>query len=373
MSEPFIPQADPRAGYLAAKAEIDAAVADVLAGGRYILGEAVGVFERAFADYCGVTQAVGVSSGTDAIALALRALGVGPGDGVVTVAHTAVATVAAVEMVGATPVLVDVDARSHTLDPSALAGVLTAPPAPIKAILPVHLYGHPADMAAICALAERFGLPVVEDASQAHGAAIAGKRVGGFGRLACFSLYPTKNLGALGDAGAITTDDPVLAERLRALRQYGWVTRDDSRAVGVNARLDELQAAILSVKLARLEADNGRRRQIAAAYDAALADLPLILPSAAPRVVHARHQYVVRTSRRDALREALTARGVGSAVHYPIPVHRQTAYAGRLLLAPSGLRISEALAGEILSLPIFPQLSDEQVARVIATVRAVLS
>lgn len=372
MSEPPVPQADPLAGYLAAKPEIDAAVAGVLASGRYILGEAVAGFERGFADYCGVAEAVGVSSGTDAIALALRALGVGPGDGVVTVAHTAVATVAAIEMAGATPVLVDIDPATYTLDPTALAKVLAAPPLPIKAVLPVHLYGHPADMAAICALAAQHDAVVVEDASQAHGAAIDGRRVGGFGALAAFSLYPTKNLGALGDAGVIATHDAGLAERLRALRQYGWTRRDDSLTPGVNARLDEIQAAILSVKLARLEADNAARRRIAAAYDAAFDGLPLALPAARAGVVHARHQYVVRTPSRDALREGLTRRGVGSSVHYPTPVHRQAAYAGRLPLGPSGLKASEAAAGEILSLPIFPQMSDAQLERVMTAVTAEL-
>ncbi|OJU08988.1 MAG: erythromycin biosynthesis sensory transduction protein eryC1 [Caulobacterales bacterium 68-7] len=370
MSEPIVPQADPLAGYRAAKGDIDAAVARVLAGGRYILGDEVVAFEAEFATYLGVPDAVGASSGTDAIALALRALGIGPGDGVVTVAHTAVATVAAVEMIGATPVLVDIDPLTYTLDPQDLTAVLRAPPVPIKAILPVHLYGHPADMTAIMALAEAYGLAVVEDASQAHGAALGGRRVGSFGVLSAFSLYPTKNLGALGDAGVIAVNDGRLAEPLRALRQYGWRRRDDSTAVGVNARLDELQAAILRVKLARLEADNDARRAIAAAYDAALADLPLIRPHVAEGVIHARHQYVVRTPRRDALRARLVEQGVGSAVHYPIPVHLQSAYAGRLPLGPSGLAVSEQVAGEILSLPIFPQMTGEQVQRVIAAVRA---
>lgn len=373
MSEPPIPQADPLAGYLAAKAEIDAAIAGVLASGRYILGEAVAGFERGFAGYCGVAEAVGVSSGTDAIALALRALGIGSGDGVVTVAHTAVATVAAIEMTGATPVLVDIDPATYTLDPAALAGVLAAPPLPIRAILPVHLYGHPADMSAICALAAAHGAAVIEDASQAHGAAIAGRRVGGFGALAAFSLYPTKNLGALGDAGVITTQDAALAERLRALRQYGWTRRDDSLAPGVNARLDEIQAAVLSVKLARLEADNRARRRMAEAYDDAFADLPLGLPAAIGDVVHARHQYVLRTPERDRLRAHLAAADVGSAVHYPIPVHRQAGYAGRLPIGPTGLAASEAAAREVLSLPIFPQMTDAQQGRVVAAVRAAFS
>ncbi len=370
MSEQPVPQADPLAGYLAARPEIDAAIAGVLGGGRYILGDEVAGFEREFAAWCGVGHAVGVSSGTDAIALGLRALGIGPGDGVVTVSHTAVATVAAIEMTGATAVLVDVDPQSFTLDPDALAAVLAAPPLPIKAILPVHLYGHPARMAQIAALAEAHGALLLEDASQAHGAAIDGRRVGGFGVLAAFSLYPTKNLGALGDAGVITTNDAALAEQLRGLRQYGWRQRDDSIAVGVNARLDELQAAILRVKLARLDADNAARRAIAAAYDAAFADLPVGLPTAAAGVVHARHQYVLRVQDREAVRAAMTAHGVGSAVHYRIPVHLQSAYAGRIAVGPGGMAVTERLAGEILSLPIFPQLTPTQIERTIAAVRA---
>ncbi len=255
------------------------------------------------------------------------------------------------------------------MDPAALEAALLRPPLPIKAVVPVHLYGRPAAMPEILALADRHGVQVLEDASQAHGAAIAGRKVGTFGAAAAFSLYPTKNLGALGDAGVLTTSDPALAERLRLLRQYGWARRHISDTPGMNSRLDELQAAILRVKLNGLDADNVRRRAIAAAYDAGLQGLGLILPGAARNTTHVYHQYVVRTPERDRFRVWMAARGVGTAIHYPLPIHRQPAYEGRLPTGPSGLGVTERLAPEILSLPIYPELGGEAVARVIEALR----
>jgi dTDP-4-amino-4,6-dideoxygalactose transaminase len=341
----------------------------VLAGGWYILGEEVAAFEREFAAYIGVRHGIGVANGTDALVLALRAIGVGRDDYVVTVSHTAVATVTSIELAGAKPLLIDIDPVRFTLDVDELARVLASPPGRIAAIIPVHLYGQPADLDAILPLARRHGVPVIEDGAQCHGARLGGRRVGSIGDIAAFSLYPTKNLGALGDGGIVVTDDDGLAERLRALREYGWRARYVSDLPGMNSRLDELQAAILRVKLVALDADNERRASVADRYDEALAGLPLTLPARAPGASHVFHQYVLRSPRRDALRAALGARGIGTNVHYPVPVHRQPAYEGRVVLGPSGLAESERAAREVLSLPMFPQLADEQVARVIAAVR----
>lgn len=369
MTDSPIPQTDPKAAYLAQRREIDAALARVLQGGRYILGDEVAGFERAFAGYIGARHALGVANGTDALVLALRALAIGAADFVVTVPHTAVATVAAIELAGAKPLLIDIDPATYTMDVAELARVLAAPPGRIAAIIPVHLYGQAADLDAIVPLARRHGVPVLEDCAQCHGAALAGRRLGSIGDIAAFSFYPTKNLGALGDGGAVVTSDDALAERIRALREYGWRERYVSDIAGMNSRLDELQAAILAVKLAALDADNARRGAIADAYDAGLADLPLERPMRRRGASHAFHQYVVRSPQRDRLREALAQRGIGSNIHYPVPVHLQPAYRGRVGMGPSGLRESERAAREVLSLPIYPQLADAAVMRVVAALR----
>lgn len=365
-----IPQADPRAAYLARRDAIDAAMRRVLEGGRYMLGEEVAAFERGFASFVGAGHGVGVANGTDAIALTLRALGIGSGDRVATVAHTAVATVAAVEQAGAAPVLVDVEAGAWTMDPASLAAALARDPGRrVKAVMPVHLYGQPAAMPEIAALAAAHGAALVEDGSQAHGATLDGRPVGSWGVAAAWSLYPTKNLGALGDGGIVTTDDAALAERLRALRQYGWRERYVSAEPGgVNSRLDELQAAVLRVKLAGLGADNARRRAIAARYDRELAgdDRRPDPPARRAGAGHVFHQYVLRCADRGRVRADLAAAGVGTNVHYPVPVHLQPAYAGRVALAPGGLPVTERAAREVLSLPVFPQLADAQVERVAA-------
>jgi len=365
----MIPQTDPKAGYLAQQPEIDAAIARVLRNGRYVLGEEVAAFEHGFASYIGVRHGIGVASGTDALVLALKALAVGPGDYVVTVSHTAVATVAAIELAGARPLLVDIDPATATLDPAELARVLAAPPGRIAAIIAVHLYGHPADLDAILPLARRHGVRLVEDCAQSCGARLSEARTGSIGDLGAFSFYPTKNLGALGDGGMVVTSDDALAARLRALREYGWRERYVSDIAGMNSRLDELQAAILNVKLAALDAGNARRAAIAAAYDRGLARLPLALPARRPRAAHAFHQYVVRSARRDALREALTRAGISTNIHYPVPVHLQPAYCDRVALGPSGLIESERAAGEVLSLPLYPELGDAAVAKIVAALR----
>jgi len=359
-----VPQADPGAGYRALKAEIDAAVARALASGWYILGREGQAFEAEFAAWLGAAHALGCANGTDALELCLRGLGIGPGSTVVTVSHTAVATVAAIERAGAAPLLLDIDALHYTMDPAELADVLNNPPAglpPIRAVIPVHLYGQPADLGPIIAACARHGVAVIEDCSQAHGATLDGRKVGALTEAAAFSLYPTKNLGALGDGGVLAARDPALSERITALRQYGWRRRYVSDEPGVNSRLDELQAAILRVKLRHLDAQNARRAAIAARYDEALAGGRLAPPARRPGAIHVYHQYVLRVPDRDATATRLRAAGVATAVHYPAPVHTQPAYLGRVALGPSGCRNSESAAREVLSLPMFPEMSEAQI------------
>ncbi len=374
MSAPAIsvPQANPGAGYRALRGEIDAAVARVLESGWYILGQEVRAFEAEFAVWLGTVAAVGCANGTDALALALRALGVGPGMSVVTVSHTAVATVAAIEMAGATPLLIDIEPDYYTMDPGELAEVLAHPPAgapPIRAVIPVHLYGQCAAMASIVAACRRHGVAVIEDCAQAHGATIAGRKVGTFGEIATFSFYPTKNLGALGDGGMLATQDAKLAADIAALRQYGWRTHYISDAVGVNSRLDEMQAAILRVKLCRLDAQNARRQTIAAAYDAALRGTSLAPPVRRAGVGHVFHLYVLRTPDRAGVQARLRDAGIGTGIHYPCPVHLQPAYRGRVALGPSRCDATETAAEQVLSLPIYPELTDAQVTRVCEALR----
>jgi hypothetical protein len=372
---PLIPQANPGAGYRALKPEIDAAVARALDSGWYILGAEGRAFEAEFAAWLGTTATVGCGNGTDALSLALRALDIGPGAAVATVSHTAVATVAAIEAVGATPVLLDIEQASFTLDPQELAAVLQHPPAgvpPIRAVIAVHLYGQAADLGTIGALCHRHGVALIEDCAQAHGATWQGRRLGTIGDLGTFSFYPTKNLGALGDGGAVATADADRAARLAALRQYGWRRHYISDEVGVNSRLDELQAAILRVKLAHLDAQNARRQAIAAAYDDALSAgaTPLQPPARRAGATHVFHLYVVRCAVRDAIQATLRARGVATGIHYPSPVHLQPAYRGRVALGPSRCAETEAAAREVLSLPLYPELTDAQVAQVCDSLRA---
>jgi dTDP-4-amino-4,6-dideoxygalactose transaminase len=362
MSGPAAFPSQPAAEYRALKREIDQAVQRTLEAGQYILGSEVAAFEGEFATAIGAAHAVGVASGTDALVVALRALGIGAGDTVITVSHTAVATVAAIELAGATPLLVDIDPASFTIDVNKLADTLNRRSAHrLKAILPVHLYGHAAEMAAILALARQHGLQVVEDCAQAHGAIVDGKTVGTLGDIAAFSFYPTKNLAAIGDGGAVVCNDNRLAERVRELRQYGWRQRYISESPGMNSRLDELQAAILRVKLRHLERDNARRRTLAEIYARQLKSSSVKLPSVRLGAQHVFHQYVVRASNREALSEWLHSRGVPTAVHYPLPVHAQPAYVGRVALGAGGLEESERACSEVLSLPVHAYLSDEAV------------
>jgi dTDP-4-amino-4,6-dideoxygalactose transaminase len=363
---PILP-ADPRAGYLAHRDAIDAAVRRVFERGWYILGSEVRAFEEEFANYLGAGHAVGVGNGTDALFLCLEACGVGPGDAVATVAHTAVATVAAIEAAGATPVLVDIDPATRNMDPGSLSAAVervvggrAAGVGRLKAIVPVHLYGCPADLPAILAVARRYELRVIEDCAQAHGAALDGRRVGTWGDIAAFSFYPTKNLGAFGDGGAVVTSDGELADRVRVLREYGWRERYVSAVPGYNSRLDELQAAILRVKLAHLETDNAARRRLAGLYGELLSAADLQLPVAPGSATCVYHLYVVESRTRDAIRAALQANGVGTGIQYPVPVHLQPAYRDRLpLVVP--LPHTEAAARRVLSLPLYPELPDAAV------------
>ncbi len=373
MTLPMIPQANPGAGYRALKAEIDAAVARGLESGWYILGAEGRAFEAEYAAWLGTARAVGCANGTDALALALRALGIGPGCAVATVSHTAVATVAAIEMVGAVPVLIDIEPALYTMDPDEFAAVLADPPAglpPIKAVIPVHLYGQAADLGPIIAAAARHGAAVIEDCSQAHGATQDGRKLGTFTEVSTFSLYPTKNLGALGDGGVVATNDAARADLIAALRQYGWRSHYVSTEVGVNSRLDEIQAAILRVKLTHLDAHNARRQAIAAAYDAALPQA--LRPARRSGASHVFHQYVLRLPDRGVVQARLRELGIGSGVHYPMPVHLQPAYQGRIAMGPAGCRASAEASQQVLSLPMYPELTDDEVGRVCAGLRTVL-
>lgn len=365
----MIPCAHPAAQFESRRDDIEAAVLRVLRSGHYILGPEVEALEHEFAEYIGVSHAVGVASGTDAVELGLRALGIGCGDEVITVSQTAVATVAAIEATGASAVLLDVDPAYYTLDPAGLESVLTSR---TRAVVAVHLYGQPADVDAIASFCATHHLAFVEDCAQAHGAEWRGRRLGSFGMVGCFSCYPTKNLGALGDAGLITTNDAAIADRIRMLRQYGWRERYCSEVPGKNSRLDEVQAAILRVKLRFLDADNARRRQIARAYATQLTALPLVVPKVRPFGEHVFHLYVVRLERRDEVLRGLSERGISPGIHYPVPVHRQDAYVGRVRTAPT-MSVTEMLARHGMSLPLYPELSENDVAAIVSALEQTLA
>lgn len=361
-----IPLLDMAAQLAAIRPELDAAIAGVLAHGRFVGGTEVDAFERAWAEHCGTRRAVGVASGTDALVLGLRAAGIGPGDEVITTAMTFVATAEAIAACGATPVLVDPELSTGLIGAAAAEAAITPRSA---ALLPVHLYGQTVDTDAFRELADRRGLLLIEDAAQAHGARWQGRRAGSLGDLAAFSFFPGKNLGALGDAGAVTTSDGALADRIARLRDHGRAGKYRHDELGVNARLDTLHAAVLRVKLAHLEDWNERRRAVAAIYDRRLAAVDGVEPIAVPPgVVSARHQYVVRLPERDEVLERLRARGIGAGVHYPIPLHLQPALAG--VARTDGAPNAERLAREVLSLPIFPELDEARIDRVVDALAA---
>lgn len=361
----MIPFLDLQAQYRTIAPELEAAVLEALRSCNYVLGEPVARFETAFADYCGTTEAVSLNTGTSALHLALLAAGIRPGDEVITVSMTFVATIAAIVYAGARPVLVDIDPDTWTMDPHKLRAALSPR---TKAILPVHLHGRLADMAAINAFAREHGLIVIEDAAQAHGAERHGVRAGAFGDIGCFSFYPGKNLGACGEGGAITTSNPAFAEAVRCLRDWGQAGKYNHVRHGFNYRMDALQGAALGVKLGHLDAWNGARRTICNRYDAELDDAVdrAIGPFGAD---HACHVYALRSPVRDALRAELQHAGIATNIHYPCPVHLQPAYSG-LGYGPGDFPVSEALAAQSLSLPLYPELDPDDQIRIISAVNA---
>jgi dTDP-4-amino-4,6-dideoxygalactose transaminase len=361
-----VPFANLSAQYFNLKAEIDRAVEDVLTRGDFIMGRAVGEFEREFARYCQAGYGVGCGSGTAALHLALLACGIGRGDEVVTTPHTFIATTEAITQTGARSVFADIEEKTYTLDPKRVESCITPR---TKAIIAVHLYGQCADMDALRALAGRYGLKLIEDAAQSHGATYRGKSAGTLGDVACFSFYPGKNLGAAGDAGMVVTDDEEMARKMRVLSNHGRNDKYVHFIEGYNYRLDTLQAAILQVKLPHLERWNGTRKKIAALYRDRLADLPLILPHERERGSHVYHLYVVRSERRDALRDFLAQRGIATGIHYPIPLHLQEAYQ-YLGYRHGDFPVTEKVAAEIFSLPIFPEMTEAEAERVAASIRA---
>lgn len=352
--------ANPSAQFQSYQSEIEEAILAVARGNSYVLGREVQLIEEEFASYIGTTSAVGVANGTDAIELALRALEIGPGDEVITVSHTAVATVAAIEAAGAIPVLVDIEPKFYTLNPIQLKEVITPR---TKSVIAVHLYGQSADMDAITSFCHQHNIFLIEDASQAHGAKYKGQRLGSFGEIGCFSCYPTKNLGAIGDAGLITTNNIDLATKIRMLREYGWFERI-SKYAGRNSRLDELQAAVLRVKLKYLDADNKKRRKLAKYYSDKLSELPIKLPIIRAGVESVFHLFVVQVDDRQGLLSYLKKEGILAGIHYPLPIHLQPAYKDRVLTAKN-MSISEKLVQRIISLPIYPELSVDDAKKIV--------
>lgn len=353
----FIPVSNPKLSYVEHANEIDLAIMNVLKNGNYILGKEVSNFEKEFADYIGTKKCIGVASGTDAIALALLAVGVQKNDEVITVSHTAVASVAAIEQIGAIPVFVDIDPDTRCINPELIKSAITKK---TKAILPVHIYGHPADMIKILTIAKKYGLKVVEDCAQAHGAKIENKMIGSFGDAAAFSFYPTKNLACFGDGGAIVTNSIKIARQAENLRQYGWERRYISSMPGYNSRLDELQAGILRIKLKYLENDNNRRKSVADRYYKYLENLNIKRPSIKKTYTHVMHLYVIELKNRDRLYKFLLEKGIGCGIHYPLPVHLQPAYKDRIK-GGNRLKETEKLYKKILSLPMYPQLTEEEI------------
>jgi dTDP-4-amino-4,6-dideoxygalactose transaminase len=364
-----VPLVDLRAQHAAIAAEVEDAVHQVMERGDFILGQDVESFEAEFAEYCRVGHAVGVDSGLSALELGLRALGVGPGDEVITPANSFIASSSAISFTGATPIWVDCDPDTYCIDVHAARSAVTKR---TKAVMAVHLYGQPADMDAVQAIAADHGLKVVEDACQAHGARFGGRRAGSLGDFAAFSFYPAKNLGAYGDAGILTTNDVELAERVRLMRNYGQRRKYDHVTMAWNRRLDTIQAAVLRVKLRHLDGWNEARRRHAARYDQLLAGCGLTLPRAGPQVEHVFHQYVVQTPGREPVAAALAERGIATGMHYPIPIHLQEAYHG-LGVGTGSFPVTEEAAGRLLSLPMYPELRPDQVERVAEELKDVLS
>jgi len=345
------------------KVEIENKVLEVLRGGSYILADNVKYLEKDFSSFIGVPYSIAVASGTDALSLSLKAMDIGINDEVITVSHTAVATVAAIEVTGATPVLVDINRSTFTIDVSKIEKAISIK---TKAIIAVHLYGHPVEILKIKSICEKYNLNLIEDVSQAHGATIEKKFLGSIGDVGCFSCYPTKNLGACGDAGLVTTKSYEIAKKIKLLREYGWIDRT-SQIAGQNSRMDEIQAAILRIKLKELTKHNLERNKIANLYSANLKKTPLELPVIKENCTHVFHQYVVKTKLRDDLKKYLEAKLIFAGIHYALPVHKHPAYVNRLPIS-SNLNITESISSEILSLPIYPGLQEEECYRIINTI-----
>ncbi len=370
----MVPFIDLTRQYRRIENEILAATRKVLEKGTFILGDEVASFEQEFSHYCGVRFGVGVSSGTDALYLALKVAGVGEGDEVVTVANSFIATALAISLTGARPLFVEIDPETYTLDPHALERLLRhrmkrRGRQKIKAVLPVHLYGHPAEMEGIMDIANAYHLPIIEDACQAHGAEYRGRRVGSFGLLSCFSFYPTKNLGGYGDGGMVITNDKKLFEALKLLRCYGERRKYEHILKGGNNRLDEIQAAVLRVKLKYLDQWNEERRKGTLIYKEKLAPIGVICPNEREHAKSSCHLFVIRTPKRNALQAFLKEKGIGTIIHYPIPIHLERAF--RELGYPRGaFPLTEQVAREILSLPCFPEITETEIAEVSDTVRS---
>ncbi len=362
----MIPFGDPSASYQAHKSEIDHAIKRVLDSGWYVLGTEVEEFEKEFASFHGKDlHAVGVANGTDAIALCLRGLGLGIGDEIITSSHTAVATVAGIEQAGCTPVFADINPNTRCIAPKSIEERLGSN---TRAIMPVHIYGQPAEMPKIAEISKKHNLAVVEDCSQAHGAEIKGQKVGTFADISAYSCYPTKNLGGTGDGGVILCRSKEFAEKIKSLRQYGWNQERECIIPGFNSRLDELQAAILRVKLQHLPDDNAKRRAIALCYNAAFKDLPLTLPTLAETELHAMHLYVIECDRRDELMKYLRSHQIGASLHYPLAVHQHAAYAHRIR-GCDNLPITDQLYQRNLTLPMYPELAEDSIEHIISMVQ----
>jgi len=351
--------ANPKAQYLSYKDEIDSAIQRVLDSGWFVMGNEVIEFEKEFAQFNNVTHAIGVGSGTEALHIALRAMDIGHGDEVITTAHTAVATASAIDLASAKPIFVDIEQDYFTIDPQLIEKAITPR---TKAIIPVHIYGQSCDMDAIMDIAIKNNLKVIEDCAQAHGAEYKGKRVGSMGDVGCFSFYPTKNLGAIGDGGAIVTNNDQLGKKIKLIREYGWEERYISSKEGWNSRLDELQAAILRVKLKNLDKDNNLRQQHAKKYNELLKDLPIELPKKRENCTHVYHLFVIKVDKRDRLKEYLGKNGVNTTIQYPVPVHQQKYF--QSLCREKTLPITEHVAKNILSLPMYPELEENEIHKV---------
>jgi dTDP-4-amino-4,6-dideoxygalactose transaminase len=364
-----LPFVDLKAQHASIADEVEAAVQKVMTDADFILGGDVAAFEEEFGRYCEAEHCVGLDSGMSALELGMRAMGIGPGDEVITPAGSFIASSSAISFTGATPVWVDVDVRTYNIDPDLIEAAITKR---TKAIMAVHLYGQPADMEPILAIASRHGLPVIEDACQSHGARYKGRRTGSMGAFAAFSFYPSKNLGAYGDAGALTTNDPELAEKVRMMRNYGQRAKYDHVYLAWNRRLDTLQAAVLRVKLRHLDEWNQGRRTVASIYHELLSETSAELPFMTEGVEHVFHLYVIQVDDRQAVQEELTARGISTGIHYPVPIHLQEAYR-ELGAAPGSFPVTEAAAKRVLSLPMYPEMTEHDVRRVSRALGEVLS